>query len=139
MKRTVLKVHPADNIIVALQDLRAGEQVTLDGSTYTLLENIAAKHKFTAVAIPQDGAVTMYGVLVGKAKTDLPVGVRIATENIRHASGEYHLGERKTSWHQPDISAWKSKTFQGFHRADGSVGTANYWLVIPMVFCENRM
>ena len=26
----------------------------------------------------------------------------------------------------------------GYHRADGSVGTANYWLVIPMVFCENR-
>jgi len=26
----------------------------------------------------------------------------------------------------------------GYHRADGSVGVANYWLVIPLVFCENR-
>ncbi len=26
----------------------------------------------------------------------------------------------------------------GYHRPNGEVGTANYWLVIPMVFCENR-
>ena len=26
----------------------------------------------------------------------------------------------------------------GYHRPDGKVGTANYWLVIPLVFCENR-
>jgi altronate hydrolase len=38
----------------------------------------------------------------------------------------------------PDVSKWTDKTFMGFHRADGSVGTANYWLVIPLVFCENR-
>ena len=32
----------------------------------------------------------------------------------------------------------KGRTFNGYHRADGSVGTANYWIVIPLVFCENR-
>ncbi|MEO9477526.1 MAG: UxaA family hydrolase [Cyclobacteriaceae bacterium] len=26
----------------------------------------------------------------------------------------------------------------GLHRADGKVGTANYWLFVPLVFCENR-
>ncbi len=26
----------------------------------------------------------------------------------------------------------------GYHRRDGQVGTANYWLVVPLVFCENR-
>ncbi len=26
----------------------------------------------------------------------------------------------------------------GYHRADGQVGTRNYWLVVPLVFCENR-
>lgn len=36
------------------------------------------------------------------------------------------------------MSAWSGREFLGYHRADGSVGTANYWLVIPMVFCENR-
>lgn len=138
MKRTVLKVHPSDNVIVALQDLKKGEQVTLDGTTYTLQEDIPAKHKFTQVEIPVDGVLTMYGVLVGKAKMDLPVGVRISTENIRHASEDFHLGMRRTGWHIPDVKKWEERTFMGYHRSDGSVGTANYWLVVPMVFCENR-
>ncbi len=38
----------------------------------------------------------------------------------------------------PDASRWAARTFDGFHRADGQVGTRNYWLVLPMVFCENR-
>ena len=133
-----MKVHPADNVIVALQDLKQGETVHLDGRDYTLLENIPAKHKFVAAPIATGEAITMYGVLVGRAKMDLPVGVRIATENVTHASGDYQLGERKTNWHQPDVTSWKDRTFMGYHRTDGSVGTANYWLVIPMVFCENR-
>jgi altronate hydrolase len=80
----------------------------------------------------------MYGVLVGKAVTDIPQGGLITTTNIMHASGTYSLKERKTNWHQPDVSKWTNKTFNGYHRADGSVGTANFWLIIPLVFCENK-
>lgn len=134
----IIQVHPADNVLVALQDLAAGETLVWKEKTYTLLEPIPAKHKFTISAIATGDAITMYGVLVGKAKTDLPVGVRISTENITHASGSYSLHERRTGWHIPDITKWQQKTFDGYHRADGSVGTANYWLVIPLVFCENR-
>ena len=43
-----------------------------------------------------------------------------------------------TKWNAPDVSRWKTRTFLGYHRADGQVGTRNYWLVIPLVFCENR-
>lgn len=134
----IIQVHPADNVLVALQDLAAGETLVWKEKTYTLLEPIPAKHKFTISAIAAGDAITMYGVLVGKAKTDLPVGVRISTENITHASGSYSLHERRTGWHIPDITKWQQKTFDGYHRVDGSVGTANYWLVIPLVFCENR-
>lgn len=136
--RKIIQVHPADNVLVALQDLAAGETLVWKEQAYTLLEPIPAKHKFTTAAIAAGEAITMYGVLVGKAKTDLPVGVRISTENITHASGTYSLHERRTGWHIPDITKWQQKTFDGYHRADGSVGTANYWLVIPLVFCENR-
>src|SRR5690606_3251664 len=36
------------------------------------------------------------------------------------------------------ISRWKNRTFMGYHRADGKVGTANHWLFVPLVFCQNR-
>jgi altronate hydrolase len=38
----------------------------------------------------------------------------------------------------PNVEHLKNKTFMGYHRKDGSVGTANYWIVLPLVFCENR-
>jgi altronate hydrolase len=139
MKQIVLKVHPKDNVLVALQDLTRGQIIPYNGTQYTLVEDIPAKHKFTTESLPVGGAVTMYGVLIGKAKEEIPVGARISTSNLKHAAEEYQLSDqRRTSWHIPDVSHWQQKTFMGFHRADGKVGTANYWLVIPLVFCENR-
>jgi altronate hydrolase len=80
----------------------------------------------------------MYGVLVGKAQSLIPVGGLISTANVKHAANSFLTGQSHTDWHKPDISKWEGKTFNGYHREDGSVGTANYWLVVPMVFCENR-
>lgn len=139
MKRKVLKVHPQDNVIVALTDLKKNETVEENGQIYTLQEDIPAKHKFTETALETGDAIKMYGVLVGRAKQPLAAGMRIAVGNVQHAASDFKLAEqRKTAWHTPDVSAWQQRTFQGFHRADGSVGTGNYWLVIPLVFCENR-
>ena len=138
MKKNVLKVHPDDNVIVALRDLAKDETVQLNGHTYTIAETIPAKHKFTEYALSPGEPITMYGVLVGKASEPIPAGARISTANVKHASNDFKLGARKTSWQVPDVSRFQSKTFMGYHRSDGSVGTSNYWLVLPMVFCENR-
>jgi altronate hydrolase len=139
MKSTVLKIHPKDNVLVALQDLRQGQEIEFNGSRYTLKTDVEAKHKFTTQDLKPGDPVFMYGVLVGKAKEEIETGARISTGNLKHASGEYSLSsERKTGWHVPEESKWKNKTFMGYHRSDGSVGTANYWLIVPLVFCENR-
>ena len=138
MKKSILKVHPNDNVIVALRDLLTGEEVYLDNKKFIVSENIAAKHKFTEAALQPGDAIFMYGVLVGKAQVNIPAGARISTTNVKHASTEYQLGQRKTTWNTPDITRFKERTFMGFYRSDGSVGTANHWLVIPMVFCENN-
>jgi altronate hydrolase len=138
MNAKVLKVHPADNVIVALTDLAQGETVTLDGASYTLKEPIAAKHKFTMNDMAQGDKIKMYGLVVGTAKSPIPQGMRISVENTTHAVGDLHAREKKTNWTAPDVSRWKNKTFMGYHRSDGSVGTANYWVVVPMVFCENK-
>ncbi|WP_339791956.1 altronate dehydratase family protein [uncultured Imperialibacter sp.] len=138
MNAKVLKVHPADNVIVALTDLAQGDTVSLDGASYTLKEPIAAKHKFTMNDMAQGDKIKMYGLVVGTAKNPIPQGMRISVENTTHAVGDLHAREKKTNWIAPDVSKWKSKTFMGYHRSDGSVGTANYWVVVPMVFCENK-
>lgn len=120
--RKIIQVHSADNVLVALQDLAEGETVFWNEQSYELREPIPAKHKFTIQNIATGGAITMYGVLVGKAKKDLRVGVRISTENITHASGTYSLHKRRTGWHIPDTAKWAQKTFDGYHCTGGSDG-----------------
>jgi len=134
----IVKIHAADNAIVALTDLYPNEVVTVGEENISITEVIPAKHKFALTDLNTGESIFMYGVLVGKTTADIKKGGLLSTANIAHASSTFSIGERKLDWHKPDVSAWESRTFDGYHRTDGSVGTANYWLVIPMVFCENR-
>lgn len=86
MKKSILKVHPSDNVIVALRDLTKGEQVAMNGRSYIIAEDIAVKHKFTEYELAAGDSITMYGVLVGKAQYDIPAGTRISTANVKHSS-----------------------------------------------------
>lgn len=138
MKQTILKVHPDDNVLVALTDCKKGDVVRYGNENYTLVDDVKAKHKFAAEFISKGGSITMYGVLVGKAQVNLQKGNVLTTANIKHSANDFVTGERKTNWTIPNISEYENRSFSGYHRSDGSVGTANYWLVIPMVFCENR-
>ncbi|MFK7949729.1 MAG: UxaA family hydrolase [Saprospiraceae bacterium] len=138
MKNTVLKVHPSDNVIVALKDFKASDKVVFNEKTFFLLENIPTKHKFAERDFAQGEIITMYGVTVGKALKPIMKGSRISTENVAHSSNDYQIEEQHIEWQTPNISRFENRTFNGFHRADDKVGTRNYWLVIPLVFCENR-
>jgi len=138
MKHRVLKVHPKDNVIVALTNLSKGEAISFEGNEYVLQDNITAKHKFFTKDMNEGDEVMMYGVLVGKAQSFIPRGGLMSTSNVKHAAQPYSYRSAKYEWHAPDVSKFKGRTFNGYHRSDGRVGTANYWLFIPTVFCENR-
>jgi altronate hydrolase len=137
MKKKI-RIHPLDNIEVALTGLLKNELVETGTGELKLAEDIPAKHKFAVNDLVAGDDIVMYGVLVGKATEAIKRGALITTGNIKHASNSYGLGDRKTTWNKPDILAWEHRTFMGYHRSDGSVGVANYWLIIPMVFCENH-
>jgi altronate hydrolase len=80
----------------------------------------------------------MYGILVGTATQNIASGEAVTTKNTRHDVAVVTGKTRDTSWEPPVVTNWRTKTFQGFRRADGQVGTRNYWIVLPLVFCENR-
>jgi altronate hydrolase len=138
MRSQVLKVHPKDNVLVALTDLKAGSTVTYQGVDYLLVDDVDAKHKFYMNDMNTGDEVSMYGTLVGKVQFPVKTGVRMTTDNLKHAAAPYEFRPYHYSWQAPDVSKFEGKTFNGYHRSDGKVGTANYWLFIPTVFCENR-
>jgi len=137
MSSKFLKIHPSDNVLVALTDLKAGETIPYNGD-FILQQAISAKHKFTVCDFNPGEEVILYGLVVGKALTTIKKGYAITTQNVKHQASSFAGKIKYPSWSPPDVSAWIDKTFMGYHRADGQIGTANYWLVIPLVFCENR-
>jgi len=138
MKQVVIKIHPKDNVLVALKNLSKGETISFEGEEFILQDAIAAKHKFFIKEMNQGDEVIMYGVLVGKVQNAISRGGLMTTANVKHAAQSYDYRGSNFHWRAPDVSKFANRTFNGYHRSDGRVGTANYWLFIPTVFCENR-
>lgn len=124
--------------MVALRDLPAGTIIQHENISLTLIDSIPAKHKFMLSDLNTGDKVVMYGVLVGKATKPISRGGLMSSQNVSHASGEYNYREMLPSWNPPNVEKFRHRTFRGYMRDDGRVGTANYWLFIPTVFCENR-
>ncbi len=138
MKEALL-IDPTDNLGVALRPLVPGEIVSLGEHRIEITAPIPPKQKFTLNAMAPGDRARMYGVTVGIATNAIPSGGLVSTANLKHdADGFTRTRSREYQWSPPDVSQWQGRTFDGFHRSDGSVGTANHWIVIPMVFCETR-
>ncbi len=138
MNRSVLQLDPRDNVLIALTSLPAGEPVEFQGQVYTLPKNVPAKHKFAMRSLDTGGDVMMYGVLVGRAVKPIASGELLTTTNIQHQAAPFHEQSSDFQWTPPNVSHWQQQTFLGYHRSDGQAGTRNYWLVVPLVFCENK-
>ncbi len=133
-----LKVHPNDNVYVALADLQPGADIPYNGQNLRVSEAIPAKQKFTPHELGPGDIVRMYGVTVGEATRTIPAGGLLSRANLKHKSDGFDSSDSVYQWDAPDVSHWEGRTFEGYHRSDGSVGTANTWIFVPMVFCENK-
>ena len=139
-KTKTLKIHPADNLMVALVDLQAGESVSHRTEIFQLQTEVPAKHKFALEAFSTGTEVLLYGVVVGRATKNIAKGEAVHTHNITHDTEAYQVPKKveTQSWSPPLRDKYANRGFLGYHRADGKVGTENNWLVIPLVFCQNR-
>ena len=138
MKNKLIKVHPEDNVAIALVDLWAGSSVTFEGEEIQISSDVSVKHKLALHDLSAGHEIRMYGVVVGEATTALKKGNALTVDNVRHKITPPVGRTATTSWEAPDVSKWKDRTFHGYHRPDGQVGTANIWLFFPLVFCENK-
>ena len=135
----VLQIHRDDTVVVALADLAAGEVIPHASGPITLVTPVQAKHKILLRDVAAGDPVVMYGVLVGRATQPIARGAALSTANVRHDNAPVDLTVPVARpWTPPDTSRFAGRSFDGYHRADGRVGTRNLWLVLPLVFCENR-
>jgi altronate hydrolase len=142
MPEKVLKLDERDNTAVALATLDAGTVVRFGSASRpgscTVAETIPAKHKIALTDLNPGDLIYLYGMVVAEAVERIGRGGLLTTRNVRHRAADYSAARQPAKIDAPDASAWAKRGFLGYRRADGQVGTRNYWLVVPLVFCENR-
>ncbi len=142
MTESFLLLDSRDNVVVALATLEPGTLVRYGNGTSpascSAAETIPAKQKMALADLRPGDLIFMYGMVVGEAVKPIARGGLLTTNNIRHRTGGYSAVRHPAAVAPPDASAWAGGSFLGYRRADGQVGTRNYWIVVPLVFCENR-
>ena len=128
-----IKIHPSDNVAVALQPLPSG--LSVEGIILT--ESIQQGHKFTLKPLLSGQQIIKYGNPIGYASTDIPAGSWVHTHNIRTG-----LGDLLTYTYQKeaiDLPHTEPVFFQGYRRPAGKVGIRNEVWIIPTVGCVNNV
>ena len=142
MLKSVLQLDPRDNVLVALTPLIPGAVVHFGqppaSASCAVAQNIPAKHKMALVDLKPGDLIRMYGMVVGEVVEAIPSGGLLSTRNVRHRADAYSAMRHPVTFALPDASTWSERTFMGYHRADGQVGTRNYWLVLPLVMLLGR-
>ncbi len=135
--QSYMKIHPGDNVAVAIESLKKDMAVSLDGAEVKLLQDIPAGHKFAVRDIANGGAVIKYGFSIGHAKADIPAGGHVHTHNV--ASGLNALLEYAYAPQYSFLPKQPAQTFQGYKRPDGKAGIRNEVWIIPTVGCVNAV
>ena len=132
-----IRIHPDDNVAVALEDLRKGETLTLDSVSVTAIEDIARGHKIALRDIKEGEPVVKYGNPIGLAKADIPAGAWAHVHNVRTGlseSADYTYDHKV--YEKPAVSP---RTFMGYRREDGRAAVRNELWIIPTVGCVNSI
>lgn len=136
METKYLKINPADNVAVAIVDMKAGETMVIDGATITLKEDVPAGHKVTLQAFSEGENVIKYGYPIGHATCAVEVGCWMNEKQVKTNLA----GLLDYTYNPVDVNldiAPKSLTFKGYRRKNGEVGIRNEVWIIPTVGCVN--
>ena len=136
MNKNFIKINSADNVIVALADLKKGEIINIDNSSFTILQDTPRGHKVTIKDLAKGENVIKYGYPIGYITEDVKAGTWVSDANI-HTNLEgildYSYEPVTEELNIPD----EKLTFNGYVRKNGEVGIRNELWIVPTVGCVN--
>lgn len=132
----LLKLHPKDNVAVALQPLPKNSRLTFEGQDLFLTEDIPQGHKIALTNLATGANVIKYGYAIGHVTTEAAMGSWLHTHNVKT-----NLAGTLSYTYQPNLQPVHypktELTFAGYRRANGKVGIRNDLLIVPTVGCIN--
>ncbi|MDE2447542.1 MAG: altronate dehydratase [Gammaproteobacteria bacterium] len=133
-----LRVHPQDDVLVALRDLQPGETVRSASDEIVARAAVPRGHKIAAAPIAAGSLIRKYGWAIGRATRDIAPGEHVHTHNLAttltaHSDYAYTAPVAAT-----ETSAAEVRTFLGYRRRNGRVGTRNELWIVCTVGCVAR-
>lgn len=135
-KSSFIKINPADSVVVCLRPFSKGETIEVDNNTITFLQDTPAGHKVLIKDAPKGTNILKYGYPIGHSKEDLKQGQWVNENNLKtNLAGtlEYTYNPVDEKLNIAD----EHRTFQGYVRKNGDVGTRNEIWIVPTVGCVN--
>jgi altronate hydrolase len=132
----LLHLRPEDNVAVLKRTVKAGVTLRFDGQNLTLSRPVPAGHKVAVKPVAEGAAIRKYGQIIGFARTAIEPGEHVHTHNVLvkdfGRDYEFCVDARPVQFHPPE----SLRSFEGFTRPNGRVGTRNYLAVISSVNCS---
>ena len=131
-----IRIHPSDNVVVAVQALTTGEELLVDGHPLRLSRDVPPGHKIATSRVAAGEEVVKYGFPIGRATASIEPGEWVHSHNL--ATG---LSGRQEYVYEPVVPpaphAGPVPTFMGYRRANGRVGVRNEVWIVNTVGCVN--
>jgi altronate hydrolase len=130
-------LHPDDDVAVAKRPLAPGTVLVMGDSRFTIAQFVSSGHKFALRAVGAGEPIRRYGEVIGAASQAVAAGEHVHTHNL--AAGTFERDYAFCTSYEPVelVPEAERRTFDGFRRADGRVGTRNYVAVLPSVNCSS--
>jgi len=134
--RTV-RLSPDDNVVLARADIPAGARLEAEGILATTA--VPTGHKVATRAIAPGEAIRKYGQIIGFATSPIAAGAHVHEHNcgLRDFQRDYRFAEAVPRTELVPEAA--RRTFQGYRRATGKVGTRNYLGIVSSVNCSTSV
>jgi len=129
----VIRLNPADNVLVARTSLETG---TVVAPGVAAIQPIPRGHKVAAEAIARGEAVRKYGQIIGYARTDIAAGQHVHVDEVAMSDLELDYQFCVDARPLPAVPEAERASFLGYRRADGRVGTRNYIAIVSSVNCS---
>lgn len=133
--KQTIRLHANDNVVIALSDLAEGSK--LNEFDITLLSYVPRGHKVALKEIVKGDNVIRYGQIIGQATQAIAVGEHVHVQNMGMGEHLQDYAFSRNSNSLPPISP--ARTFNGYHRQNGKVGTRNYLGILTSVNCAGSV
>ena len=130
----VIRLHPADNVVVARTDVAIGAAVPSEG--FTSRAQVPAGHKLAARDIRAGEPILKYNVCIGFAAQDIAAGSYVHAHNVSFREFDRDYAHGRDYVATPVLPEREQARFDGYVRADGAVGTRNYVGILSTVNCS---